>query len=41
MLGGLGPAILGGALTIGADVAGVGFAVLERGSGEPISRLRA
>lgn len=31
MLGGLGPAILGGALTIGADVAGVGFAVLERG----------
>lgn len=31
MLASLGPAILGGALTIGADVAGVGFAVLERG----------
>lgn len=31
MLGGLGPAVLGGALTIGDDLAGVGFAVLERG----------
>ncbi|MCU1496355.1 MAG: Arginase/agmatinase/formimionoglutamate hydrolase arginase family-like protein [Acidimicrobiales bacterium] len=31
MLGGLGPAILGGAATVGPAVVGVGFAVLERG----------